>query len=99
MVTLSVLSSTLLRLDTASADAREWDSGYDAGEFSGPAHYRLLKQETREALADAGWTARSFLLELHARVSSRWVFYRCFDLSVVEEIADEEWEARSGERR
>ena len=59
-VTLSVVTSRLMRLNRQGDEAFEMDCQFDGGEWSGPSHYRGMVRETQEVLVGSGWTALEY---------------------------------------
>lgn len=58
----------------AHAEGAEADAGFDAGEWSGPAHGEMLALETQNALARYGFTEQSFTAEAERRgLRARWL--------------------------
>lgn len=71
---LSVIASAVSRTISGHEEAAVWDAGFDGGEFSGPAHYRMMAAAVARALAEHGWSAAEFEDELTARTSAAYVF-------------------------
>lgn len=71
---LSTIASAIKRIADAHETAREFDAGFDGGEFSGPAHLSAEHAETAAALYRLGWTATEFAWELEARTSASYAW-------------------------
>lgn len=84
--TLSVIASRIKHIFDSHMEAAELDAGFDAGEFSGPSHYRMASRETEVALTESGWSATEFLDALYARTNWHWIHTRCYWSHYVEEI-------------
>ena len=69
-----------------AAEAHMMDSAIDGGEFSGPAIEHRATSEIRGALRAHGYTVESFLEELRARTSDRYVYFSCF--GALEQLAE-----------
>lgn len=72
---LSQAASAVLRIRDGHARAAEYDAGFDAGEWSGPAHARMAAAQVVAALAALGYTPAQYDAELAARTSPRWAHY------------------------
>ena len=69
---LTTVSNLIMRIRRDHDEAFQFDAGYDAGEFSGPAHARAEAREIETAIADNGWTRQELDAELRERTSARW---------------------------
>src|SRR4051812_11944034 len=73
---LSRCVTELRALAGMHSEAAEYDAGFDAGEFSGPAHAEMEAREALAILKKYGFTWRSLAEELKERgVSSKWVYF------------------------
>jgi hypothetical protein len=70
--TLSLATSVIWILRQESEKAKEADAAFDAGEFSGPAHERMLLRAEELALSDFGFTPESFNAALAVRGLGRF---------------------------
>lgn len=73
--TLSVAASAVKRIQDAYAEAYEYDTGFDAGEFSGPANHRASERAITEALAALGWTRVEYNESLVVQTSARYAHF------------------------
>jgi len=69
---LTKISNLVMMIRDSHDKAFVYDSGYDGGEFSGPAHERAEQREIEFAIADNGWTREELDAELHERTTARW---------------------------
>lgn len=73
--TLSTIASTIHRIQKRGFAALEYDTAFDAGEWSVPAIYQGVTDKITAALAEQGWTAERFEEELAARTTGKWAYF------------------------
>lgn len=66
-VSFTRMNKEIAKLIRESGYAAKLDAGFDAGEFSGPAHARMLDESIQKALFEGGWTEGEYLSELYKR--------------------------------
>jgi hypothetical protein len=71
---LSRAASAVRAIRQDHAVGAEMDAGFDAGEFSGPAHVRAEAREIADALAKLGFTPKHYNDELQARGCGRFAY-------------------------
>lgn len=72
------LSRTLTAVRSVQAswaDSAEYDSAFDAGEWSGPAADEMCAAEVRAVILSGGYSVASFVAEVAARTSPRFAYY------------------------
>jgi hypothetical protein len=74
--TLSRAASAVSAIRREHAEGAEADHGFDAGEFSGPAHASMEEREIIAALASFGLDPDSFNRLLNRRVDARFSYTR-----------------------
>ena len=72
---LSRAASAVKAIRKSHALAAEMDAGFDAGEFSGPAHGDMEQAETVAAVARFGFTPAEFNRELAVRTAARFAYF------------------------
>ena len=72
---LSRAASAVKAIREGQALGAEMDAGFDAGEFSGPAHSDMEQVETRAAVARFGFSPAEFNRELAARTTPRFAHF------------------------
>lgn len=78
--TLSVAASTVWRIRSDFTEAYEYDSGYDGGEFSGPALARGEEKAITFALTGLGWTRTAYNEAIEERTSAAYVWRMGLDV-------------------
>jgi hypothetical protein len=72
---LSLAASAVHRIYLEHAEIAALDAGFDAGEFSGPAHADAAEREIDAALTRLGWTRETYNTEIGDRTSARFAFF------------------------
>ena len=83
---LSRCASAIYSILAEAAEAHTREAAFDGGEFSGPAIERVATAKVQRALGAHGYTAGSFLADLRARTSDRYVYFSCFE--ALEQLAE-----------
>lgn len=84
---LSLAASAVARIYRSHEEAAGYDAGFDAGEFSGPAHARAERAEIVAALAALGYTPEEYDRELAARTSARFAHFSGLETDELDEDA------------
>jgi hypothetical protein len=66
---LTELAQKAIEIYSAHEEGADMDAGFDAGEFSGPAHDRMAKREIQKLAADSGFTVNEIESEV-ARITN-----------------------------
>jgi hypothetical protein len=78
---LSRAASAVKAIREGHALGAEMDAGFDAGEFSGPAHSDMEQVETVAAVARFGFSPEGYNRELTARTTPRFAHYSGLQVS------------------
>lgn len=70
--TLTKVVNEIVEIRRQHAEAFQYDSGYDGGEFSAGMHERAEDREIAAAISSNGWTRASLDQELRRRTTKRW---------------------------
>lgn len=77
---LSEAASAVVAIRRSYAEAYEYDSGYDGGEFSGLANARAEERAITEALTSRGWTRAEYNEAIEERTSPAYVWRMGLDV-------------------
>jgi hypothetical protein len=95
---LSLAASAVRRIERSHAEAAEADAGFDGGEFSGPAHGRMVEDEITQALKPLGFTPRTYNMELDRRGCGRFAYVNGIYAPTGHTWETDRWEFEFNER-